>query len=205
MGLAASFAPRSLSLRLTRVALILAGVAAALGSATGCAAPSKAQRVQEAAYELNMGLRFGHSTQALGKVATDHRREFLRRHRDWSGRLRIVDLDLAGLDLREEGADVFVQVLWQPVDSTIVRTTVIHQTWKDQLGSWMLVAEERAQGDQGLIDEIDKKKPSGGDGDKKPSDDGKPSGDSGKKSSSDEAKKPVADDKKAIGSDASKP
>jgi hypothetical protein len=188
---------RSLSLRFTRAALILAGAAAALG-ATACAAPSKAQRVQEAAYELNMGLRFGYNTQALNKVAIDHRREFLRQHRDWASRLRIVDLDLAGLDLREDAADVFVQVLWQPVDSTIVRTTVIHQTWKDKLGSWMLVSEERAQGDQGLIDEVDKKKPSGGDGDKKPAD-------AEKKSSADDAKKPAVDDKKALGSDAGKP
>ena len=201
--MAAPLALRSLSLRLTRAALLLAGAAAALGGATGCAAPSKAQRVQEAAYELNMGLRFGYNTQALNKVALDHRREFLRQHREWSSRLRIVDLDLAGLDLRDDGADVFVQVLWQPVDSTIVRTTVIHQTWKDKLGSWLLVSEERAQGDQGLIDEIDKKKPSGTDGDTKPDGDRKPDGD--KKSSADDAKKPAADDRKALGSDAGKP
>ena len=150
-----AFYALSTHLRLRWVALVLAG-AVAVG---GCAAPSRAQRVQEAAYELNMGLRFGHNTQALGKVAIDHRRDFLRRHREWSQRLRIVDLDLAGLDVRDEGADVFVSVLWQPVDETTVRTTVIQQTWKDQRGSWQLVDEKRAQGDSGLIDEIEKKRP----------------------------------------------
>ncbi|RYE89215.1 MAG: hypothetical protein EOO75_12205 [Myxococcales bacterium] len=92
-----------------------------------------------------------------------------------------------------------------------MRTTVIHQTWKDKLGTWMLVAEERAQGDEGLIDEVNKKKPSGTDGDKKPDGDRKPDGDKksstddAKKPAADDAKKPAVDDRKALGSDAGKP
>ena len=159
MGFTAVSIARSLT-RHVRVAWLLAGSLTAVAGASGCMmGTSRAQRVQEAAYELNMGLRFGYNGQALGKVASEHKREFLRQHRDWSQRLRIVDLDLAGLEINEKGdGDVYVTVLWQPVDETTVRTTVIHQTWKDQKGTWMLVAEERSQGEQGLINETGDKK-----------------------------------------------
>jgi hypothetical protein len=116
-----------------------------------CAAPSRAQRVQEAAYELNVGLRFGHTALALEKVAAQERAEFLKRHRHWNGKLRVVDVELVGLNVRDNDADIFVAVQWQRADFSDVNSSVIHQRWKDNRGTWQLVSETHAQGDKGLF------------------------------------------------------
>ncbi|MCU0656983.1 MAG: hypothetical protein MUF64_17525 [Polyangiaceae bacterium] len=126
----------------------LAALALAL---TACAAPSRAQRVQEAAYELNVGLRFGHTSMALEKVASQERAEFLKRHRHWNGKLRVVDVDLVGMNVREGEADVFVSIQWQRSDLSDVFTSVIQQKWKDHRGTWLLTSEALAQGDKGLF------------------------------------------------------
>lgn len=125
--------------------------AAALLTLAACAAPSRATRVQEAAYELNIGLRFGYNAMALEKVASDDRKDFLRRHREWNHRVRIVDIDLAGMNIRDNDADVFVAVQWQNTDFSDVRTTIVHQRWKDNKGTWQLNGETRSQGDKGLF------------------------------------------------------
>jgi len=132
--------------------------AAALLGLCACAAPSRAQRVQEAAYELNVGLRFGHNAMALEKVASQERKEFLRRHRDWNGRLRVVDIDLAGLNVHESEADVYVSVSWQDINFTDLHNTVVLQRWKDNRGTWQLIGESRSQGDKGLFNEEEKSK-----------------------------------------------
>ncbi|MCS6902200.1 MAG: hypothetical protein RMJ98_21415 [Myxococcales bacterium] len=116
-----------------------------------CAAPSRAQRVQEAAYELNVGLRFGHTALALEKVAAQERAEFLKRHRHWHGRLRVVDVELVGLNVRDNEADIFVAIQWQRANYSDVNSSIIHQRWKDHRGTWQLVSETYAQGDQGIF------------------------------------------------------
>lgn len=126
-------------------------VAAATLLLAACAAPSRAQRVQEAAYELNVGLRFGNTTLALEKVAAQERKEFLKRHRHWNGKLRVVDVELVGMNIRDTEADVFVSVQWQRADYSDVNSTVIHQRWKDNRGAWLLISEAHAQGDQGIF------------------------------------------------------
>jgi hypothetical protein len=119
-----------------------------------CAAPSKAQRVQEGAYELNMTSRFGRTEGVLDKVAKEEREKFLMRHRRWHGQIRIVDLELAGMGFpSSDEADVFVTVGWQPADGADMRSTTVRQRWKDKRGTWVLINEERAQGDSGLFGE----------------------------------------------------
>lgn len=119
-----------------------------------CAAPSRAQKVQEAAFELNSGLRFGYTAMALEKVAAAERHAFTKRHKGWHNRLKIVDFDLAGMAVREGGdADVFVAISWHRAEESDVRSTIIHQRWKDHSGSWLLVSEVRSQGDSGLLGE----------------------------------------------------
>lgn len=128
-------------------------MATALLGLAACAAPSRSQRVQEAAYELNVGLRFGHTAVALEKVAAQERSEFLKRHRQWNHKLRIVDVDLVGMNVRENDAEIYVTVQWQHADFSDVRNTVIRQHWKDNRGTWQLVSEARAQGDDGLFND----------------------------------------------------
>jgi len=126
----------------------------ALTALTACGIPSKAQRVQEAAYELNMGTRFSRMDMALERVAKAERAGFLTRHRKWHNEIRIDDIELAGVAFRDDGdAQLFLQVVWHRMDGQDSHTTVVSQRWHDNKGTWLLAGEERAQGDVGLFGE----------------------------------------------------
>ena len=53
----------------------------------------------------------------------------------------------------DEQAEVFVKVAWFRPEENEVRVTTIVQKWKDDRGSWLLVGEERLDGDVGLLGE----------------------------------------------------
>ena len=120
----------------------------------GCMAPpSQAQRVTEVARELNMAARFGRMDVALSHTAKGAREAFLERRGQWGRRLRIVDVELAGLSLSEATkAKVQVDVAWVRVDESQLRNTRVAQVWKDD-GGWRLVREKRVAGDLGLFGE----------------------------------------------------
>ena len=119
--------------------------------AAACAAPSKAQRVQETADEFNMGTRFNRSELVLPQVAESARERFLTQHRKWANEVRIVDLDFIGLTVHDDNADVFLSIGWQRANDPDMNTTVVRQVWHDFRGTWMLMKEERSQGDYGLL------------------------------------------------------
>ena len=133
-----------------------------LALVTACGLPSKEQRVQEAAYELNMGLRFSRSDIALTRVMRTERARFTERHKKWHGDIKIVDIELAGVAFRDDGdAVLFMQVSWQRADEQDMRMTVVSQRWHDKQGSWLLHSEERAQGSFGLFGDVAPLTPSG--------------------------------------------
>lgn len=108
--------------------------------------------MNEAAQELNMGLRFTRSDGQLDKVAPVERQAFLQRHRKWHNDVRIDDMEIVGSNLRTQvEAVVFVAVVWHRADGQDTHTTVVAQTWKDDRGTWRLVNEIRQQGDTGLL------------------------------------------------------
>jgi hypothetical protein len=117
-----------------------------------CGMPSKQQRVQEAAYELNMGTRFSRTDVAMEKVLRSERVKFTERHKLWHTEIKIVDIELAGVTFRDDGdATLFLAVSWHRANEPDMRSTVVSQKWHDKQGTWMLAAEERAQGDFGLF------------------------------------------------------
>lgn len=119
-----------------------------------CGIPSKQQRIQEAAYELNMGTRFSRMDMALERVAKLERAKFVERHKKWHNEIKIDDIELAGVNLREDGdANLFLTIQWHRIDQQDMRTTVVSQKWHDRRGTWVLSGEERAQGDLGLFNE----------------------------------------------------
>jgi hypothetical protein len=132
----------------------LAAVALA-STLLACGAPSRSQRVQEAAYELNMGLRFHSADAGLDRVAKTERERFIKRHQLWHNKIRIVDLDAAGIQIRDDGdANLYLSISWQRMEEQDIHQTVIVQRWHDTRGKWLLAGEERAQGDSGLFGEI---------------------------------------------------
>ena len=133
-----------------RPSLVLLGLPLLLAVAS-CAGASRTQKVQEAAYELNMGTRFGRVP--LEKVAVGSREKFLAQHKAWQGPVRIVDVDLAGLNVPKNGdATVLIAVGWQRADEQDMRTTVVAQKWREERDGWMLASETVADGDPTIFE-----------------------------------------------------
>lgn len=134
--------------------LALAGVGGMAFAGTGCMLPpTQSQRVTDSARELNLATRFGRMDVALGQTAKGARDLFLERRAEWGKNVRIVDIELSGLSMKDEfQASVTVDVSWVRVNDDTLRTTRIVQTWKDD-GGWHLTREQRVAGDLGLFGE----------------------------------------------------
>lgn len=137
----------------------LAPLAAALFASTvllGCPAMHQTPGVkaQEAANELNVNTRFGRLELAAEKVAPKAKDAFFERRRGWGGRVRVADVELAGMKMKgENDAEMFVKVAWYLVDEGDLHTTTLRQAWHDFKGDWKLVEETRTDGDVGLLGE----------------------------------------------------
>lgn len=136
---------------MAREALLLVVALATLG---GCLAPpSQSQRVTDSARELNLATRFGRMDVALGHAAKGAQQSFLERRAEWGKGIRIVDVELAGLSMKDEmNATIQVDVSWVRVNDDTLRTTRLAQVWRDD-GGWRLVRELRMAGDLGLFGE----------------------------------------------------
>src|SRR5690348_6140270 len=130
----------------------LAGIATLVALAA-CAAPqSAAARAQDSARELNLNARFGRNELVVERIAPSAREAYAVKHRGWGNVVRIADSDLAGLNVTgKEEATVIVKVAWYRQDEQELRITTLRQRYKDFKGEWLLVAEERADGDIGLL------------------------------------------------------
>jgi hypothetical protein len=120
----------------------------------GCAPPQGSlASAQEAAQELNLDARFGRSEIAMDHVAPDAREDFAAHHRGWGTTVRIADVELAGMRAHgEHDVDVLVHVAWYRPEQQELRSTTLKQGWRDKNG-WQLVAEQRLDGDMGLLGE----------------------------------------------------
>jgi hypothetical protein len=115
--------------------------------------PSPAERVTDAAMELNLAARFGQLDVAVARTKSAHRSDFMKRHAAWGQTLRIVDVEMASLTLPErDRAVVLVDYAWIRNDEGTMRATRVEQHWKDDAG-WHLVRERRIAGDVGLLGE----------------------------------------------------
>jgi hypothetical protein len=129
----------------------------ATGSAACIAPPTAADRLTDAAYEMNMATRFGRMDVAMSFVGEKARKNFMNAHAGWGRGIRIADLEFAGVDIpTKEEASVLIHVSWQRIDESTLRTTSILQKWKDdEKVGWLITEEKRVGGDAGLIDRAD--------------------------------------------------
>jgi hypothetical protein len=127
---------------------LLAGVLVA------CVAPPGAMaRAQEAAQELNLDARFGRTELAMDRVAPAARDEFAVHHRAWGTSVRVADVELVGMRAKgQRSVEAIVRVAWYRPDQQELRVTTLKQGWRDKDG-WQLVAEQRLEGDVGLLGE----------------------------------------------------
>jgi hypothetical protein len=122
---------------------------------SGCMAPvSPAARVTDAARELNLACRFGRMDVALGHTSPGARTHFLERRAAWGRSVRILDVELAALRLKDEAnAVIHVDVAWVRESESSMRSTRVAQMWRDGDGGWRLIREQRFSGDLGLFGE----------------------------------------------------
>lgn len=128
-------------------------VAAALG---GCfAPPSNSQKVTDAARELNVNSRFGRMDMAASYASPSARQAFLERRAAWGNLVRVMDVELASLNINEEDQQALVEVVvsWMRVDESQLRATRVAQVWREEEGDWLLTREKRVAGDIGLFGE----------------------------------------------------
>lgn len=137
------------------LALISCCGALVLGLGACIAPATNAQRLMEIARDLNLSTRFGRMEVAVGAVSPKSRGEFLKRHATWGGLVRVVDVDLVGMDVNDQKktAKVDVDVAWVRMNEGTLRTTRVNQTWQLQERGWRLTKESRASGDLGLFGE----------------------------------------------------
>ncbi|MEJ7733748.1 MAG: hypothetical protein WKG00_31705 [Polyangiaceae bacterium] len=131
----------------------------ALAVSACSALPTSGSRLTEAAYDVSTGMRFGRTDMVMERVKVDARADFMKRHAAWGQSVRIVEVELAGMDFRgKDEADVFMLVSWQKADESTMRATRISQRWKDDRG-WSVLGEKRVDGDYGLFGDPAPKKP----------------------------------------------
>ena len=116
--------------------------------------PSASEKASEAARELNLSARFGNMDVAAAKAASEVRADFLQRHAQWGGEIRIVDVELGGMSMPDSDHAVFeVNYSWMRTNESTMRMTRVTQRWTSLKGAWSLQSEKRAAGDMGLFGE----------------------------------------------------
>jgi hypothetical protein len=115
-----------------------------------------ASHAQEAAQNIAENERFGRTELVLEKVAPSEKAEFLRTHAGWGGRITIADTELGGFHMLNNGSDdaeMNLRVTWYNAAEEELRSTLLRQKWHSAKGNWLLVSEERVDGDIGLLNE----------------------------------------------------
>jgi hypothetical protein len=126
---------------------------AALFSLASACMPPQAQDVTDVARDLNVAARFGRMDVAVENTTEEVRESFVQRRAQWGHDLRVVDTELAALNMKaKDEAEVFVDVSWMRIDEGLLRGTRVKQTWKKDDG-WKLAGEARESGDVGLFGE----------------------------------------------------
>jgi hypothetical protein len=135
-----------------RVTAVLVGL---VGSITACGMPlGPLVSAQQTAQEFNLDARFGRSEVAIDRVAPTARDEFAAHHRAWGGGVHVADVEMSGSRPKgDHDMDIFVRFAWYRTADQELRSTMIKQDWREKAGSWLLVAEERVEGDIGLLGE----------------------------------------------------
>ena len=120
-----------------------------------CAAPpTNFARAQQIAQDFNVDSRFGRGEQVSDHIAPAARDEYAAGHRRWGSEVHLADIEIAGMKPKgERDLIVFVRVAWYMTRDQELHSTTLEQTWRDQAGGWQLVAEQRHEGDIGLLGE----------------------------------------------------
>ena len=110
--------------------------------------------MNDAARDMNVAARFGRLDLAVQRTTKDARKHFLDRRAQWGTGIRIVDVEVAGMQMQgEDNAEVRVDIAWVRANEGVLRSTRLAQLWSDEDGDWMMERERRVAGDLGLFGE----------------------------------------------------
>jgi len=115
-----------------------------------------ASHCQEAASNIAENERFGRIELVMQKVAPGYKDAFVKAHTGWGGRITIADTEIGSFKMTGNGtedAEMNVRVTWYDTGEQELRSTLLRQKWHGPKGDWMLVAEDRIDGDIGLLGE----------------------------------------------------
>lgn len=113
-----------------------------------------AREVSDVARDFNIATRFGRMDVAAEHTSEAHRSEFLASRAEWGSNVRVLDVELARLDVPDsEKAEVIIDVSWVRMDENLLRSTRLRQNWENPGGGWQLSGEQRLSGDVGLLGE----------------------------------------------------
>jgi hypothetical protein len=126
-----------------------------LAALVGCISPQSAtQKLTDSAYEVAMATRFGRMDILIQAVRPASRDAFIAAHSGWDSDMRILDVELTGIQVVEPGvAHTHLTVSWHRMDEATLRTSVIRQTWTNGDDAWAIDKEEISSGDKGLLDD----------------------------------------------------
>ena len=131
----------------------LCGCVWALWLLSACMA-APARKISDVARDMNVATRFGRMDVAIEHTAEGHRSEFLRQRADWGKEIRILDVEITKLELKDaDSAEVLVDVGWVRMSEGLLRSTRVKQQWRSLENDWQLDGEERFSGDVGLLGE----------------------------------------------------
>jgi hypothetical protein len=128
----------------------------ALGlAASACSSPlGPAMTAQQAAQEFNMDARFGRGEVAVDKIDPAIREDFAAHHHAWGSSVRLADMELAGSRPHgDKGIEIQIRFAWYRPSELELRSTTVRQIWREKVGNWILMSEERVDGDVGLLGE----------------------------------------------------
>jgi hypothetical protein len=135
-----------------RMLAVMGGLGCGLLSACGALPPTGIQAAQQTAQEFNVDSRFGRAELSLARVSPEARDEYALHHRAWGGALHVADVEMAGIKGHGDAdVDVFVKIQWYRVEEEELHTTTLKQGWHSKADGWMLVSEQRLDGDVGLL------------------------------------------------------
>jgi hypothetical protein len=133
---------------------LLVGVLGASALAACALPPTGLQKAQQTAQDFNQDSRFGRSDLALSRVDSAVRDQYADHHKAWGTSVRVADIEMAGMKPHGDGdVDVFVHVAWYRMSEQDLKQTTLKQHWHSKTDAWLLTAEERLEGDPGLLGE----------------------------------------------------
>jgi hypothetical protein len=123
---------------------------ALLGS-MACNATTR-QSFDETAALFHDDLRWGRIPTAEGVVDPSIRAAFVQRHRPWGVTVHIMDVEVESMRANADRGTVRLRVMWtRGTDSTVVRESVVEESWEATGAGWRLRDEVVIAGDAGLF------------------------------------------------------